>query len=283
MTATPDDVAFAAQMACLLEASAPKPGNVSPGLQFGDASYEEFMASAVATGPIFARAGTMPVGETIRQAVESTARRTRSNTNLGIVLLLAPLARAALADGDAPLRERVSRVLSATTLADARETYTAIRLANPGGLGSADSQDVSGEPTVTLREAMALAAHRDTIAGEYAGDFAVTFEVGVPAVARARGDGLEWEDATLETFLTLLGAVPDTLIARRLGAERAAGVARQAGAALDAGGVRSNAGRAAIADLDRALRDANNGSNPGTTADLTAASLFVHLIDGGWP
>src|SRR5947209_5600087 len=92
------DVVTAAQLACLLEASAPKPGNVSPGRHFADARYEDFLASAVAIGEPLAGAGTRAVGATVRLAVEATARWTRSNTNLGIVLLLTPLARAALLD-----------------------------------------------------------------------------------------------------------------------------------------------------------------------------------------
>src|SRR5438309_7153481 len=92
------DVAIAAQLACLIEASAPKPGNVSPGRHFTDARYEDFLASAAAIGEPMAGAGSRPVGATVRLAVEATARWTSSNTNLGIVLLLAPLARAALAD-----------------------------------------------------------------------------------------------------------------------------------------------------------------------------------------
>src|SRR4051794_27315435 len=92
------DVAIAAQLACLIEASAPKPGNVSPGRHFADARYEDFLASAAAIGEPMAAAGSRPVGATVRLAVEATARWTPSNTNLGIVLLLAPLARAATAD-----------------------------------------------------------------------------------------------------------------------------------------------------------------------------------------
>ena len=90
------DVATAAQLACLLEASAPKPGNVSPGRHFADFRYEDLLASAAAIGGPLAGAATRPVGATVRLAVEATARWTRSNTNLGIVLLLAPLSRAAL-------------------------------------------------------------------------------------------------------------------------------------------------------------------------------------------
>jgi triphosphoribosyl-dephospho-CoA synthase len=285
------DVVAAAQLACLLEVSAPKPGNVSPGRHFGDTRYEDFLASAAALGPALAGAGTRPLGATIRRAILATARWTRSNTNLGMVLLLAPLARAAAAaraPGDegpidrTALRAALAETLDATTVDDARGVYAAIRRAAPGGLGRAEAQDVADEPTVTLLEAMRLAAHRDGIAREYATAFATTFEVGVPALARARADGLPWEDAVVECYLTLLAAGPDTHVARRAGQATAERVARDAQGVMAAGGVRTEAGRAAVADLDAALRDRDNTANPGTTADLTAAAILVVLLGGGW-
>ena len=103
------DVTAAAQLACLLEASAPKPGNVSPGRHFADLRYEDFLASAAAIGGPLSGAATRPVGATVRLAVEATARWTRSNTNLGIVLLLAPLARAALLESMPSLDRPVDR------------------------------------------------------------------------------------------------------------------------------------------------------------------------------
>ena len=275
------DVTTAAQLACLLEASAPKPGNVGPGRHFADARYEDFLASAVAIGAPLSGAGTRPLGATVRLAVEATTRWTRSNTNLGIVLLLTPLARAALL-GSATLRAGVRDVIGATTLEDAREVYAAIRRAAPGGLGRTEAQDVADEPTMTLLEVMRLAAHRDGIAREYATAFEATFEIGAPALDRARREGLAWDDAIVETFLTLLAAHPDAHVARRGGAAAADEVSRRARAVLDVGGVRSTAGRHAIDGLDRELRDARNIGNPGTTADLTAAAVFVVLLGGGW-
>jgi triphosphoribosyl-dephospho-CoA synthase len=278
----PEQVAAAAQLACLLEASAPKPGNVSPAADFHDTRYEDYLASAIAIGPAIAAAGATPLGATIRAAVEATSRWVPSNTNLGIVLLLAPLAHAALQPGREPLRTRLSGVLNTTTVLDAHDAYAAIRLAAPGGLGRAVEQDVACEPTVTLREAMALAAERDAIAREYATDFATTFEVGHPVLHHARAAGLSWSDATLEAYLTLLAAAPDTHVARKLGAAAAAEVQDRARTVLQGGGVRSSAGRDAIAALDRELRDARNTRNPGATADLTAAALFVALLEDGW-
>jgi triphosphoribosyl-dephospho-CoA synthase len=277
------DVGILAQLACLIEASAPKPGNVSPGRPFADARYEDFLASAAAIGEPMAGAGSRPLGLTVRLAVEATARWTRSNTNLGMVLLLAPLARAAAVDAHDDLRGAVRRVLEATTVEDARDVYAAIRLAAPGGLGRVASQDVAHEPTMTLVEVMRLAADRDLIAREYSTAFDLTFLAGAPALERARRDALSWDDAVIETFLSLLAAVHDTHIVRRGGEALAEEVSRQARTALAAGGVRSAAGRRAIEDLDRGLRDANHTTNPGTTADLTAAAIFVVLHGGGWP
>jgi triphosphoribosyl-dephospho-CoA synthase len=279
---SPADVAVAAQLACLLEASAAKPGNVSPGRSFDDLRYEELLASAAAIGAPLAAAGERTVGATVRLAIDATAGWAGSNTNLGIVLLLVPLARAALTAGGGDLRAAVRAVLDATTVDDARDVYAAIRRAGPGGLGTVEQQDVAGEPTASLLDVMRLAASRDAVAREYATAFDVTFLTAVPALHRARRDHLSWDDATVETFLTLLAASPDTHILRRGGAGLAADVSQRARAALDAGGVRSAAGRDAIEAMDRSLRGRHHLANPGTTADLTAAAIFVVLLSGGW-
>jgi triphosphoribosyl-dephospho-CoA synthase len=283
-THAPVNTGLAAQLACLLEVSAPKPGNVSPGRPFADLRYEDFLASAVAIGEPLVGAGSRGVGETVRLCIESTSRWARSNTNLGIVLLFAPIARAVEwgRESDPILRAALRHVLETTTIDDARQTYAAIRLARPGGLGHAESQDVSTEPTMTLVEAMRLAAHRDTIAAEYATGFGITFETAVPALERARHDGLPWNDAVVETFLTVLASVPDTHIARRSGAGRSIEVTEHAQRVVSSGGVRTPEGRRAIEEMDTALRDERNRGNPGTTADLTAAAIFVLLLGGGW-
>jgi triphosphoribosyl-dephospho-CoA synthase len=278
---TAAEVAAAGQLACLLEVSSPKPGNVSPDRHFHDTRYEDFLASAVAIGPALAEAQTQPLGTTVRRAVEDTLRWTRSNTNLGIVLLLAPLAKAALREGGT-LRARLRHVLGETTVADATEVYAAIRRARPGGLGQSPVEDVAQPPTVALRDAMGLAAERDAIAREYVTDFALTFDTGVPALLDARRQGLAWTDAAVETYLALLEAGPDTHIARKLGAREAEGVSQRAREVRAAGGTRSPAGRQALAQLDRELRDPRNRRNPGSTADLTCAALFVVILEGGW-
>jgi triphosphoribosyl-dephospho-CoA synthase len=273
-------VAGAAQLACVLEASAEKPGNITPRHDFADTSYEDMLRSAVALGPELGRAAERGVGDTVLAAVRATQRVAGANTNLGIALLLAPLARAALTRSDVALRARLGGVLRGLTVHDAREAYEAIRLAGAGGLDEPVEHDVRDEPRVTLREAMAAAAERDTIAAEYLSDYAVTFEFGLPALTAALSDGLRPRSAVVEVALHLLAAVPDTLIARKRGTDEAERVAEGARRVLAAGGVRSGRGRTALSGFDAALRRDGNALNPGTTADLVTAVLFVALLEG---
>ncbi|HEV3377863.1 MAG TPA: triphosphoribosyl-dephospho-CoA synthase [Thermoleophilaceae bacterium] len=274
----PDLVVRATQLACVLEASAEKPGNITPSHDFDDTSYEDMLRSGIALGPELGRAGERGVGETVLAAVRASRGVAGANTNLGIALLLTPLARAALSGG--PLRERLGDVLDALTVDDARDAYRAIRLAEAGGLEEPVEHDVREEPRVTLREAMASAAHRDTIAAEYVNDYAVTFELGVPALADALRVGVRPRDAIVELALRLLATIPDTLIARKRGAEAAGRVAAGAREVLTAGGVRSARGRTALDGFDASLRQDGNALNPGTTADLVTAVLFVALLEG---
>jgi triphosphoribosyl-dephospho-CoA synthase len=278
---SPEAVAGAAQLACVLEASADKPGNITPRHDYADTSYEDMLRSAIAIGPELGRAGERGVGDTVLAAVRATRRVAGSNTNLGIALLLAPLGRAALTgDVAMPLRARVEAVLAGLTLDDAEAAYAAIREAGAGGLDEPVEHDVRDAPTVTLREAMALAAGRDSVASEYATGFVITFDIGLPALRRARAAGLGPRPATVEAFLALLAAVPDTLIARKRGADAARRVSAGAAEALAAGGVRDAAGRSAVEAFDATLRGDGNALNPGTTADLVTAVLFVAVLEG---
>jgi triphosphoribosyl-dephospho-CoA synthase len=261
----------------VLEVSAEKPGNITPSHDFDDTSFEDMLRSAIAVGPELARAGERGVGETALAVVVASRRVAPANTNLGIALLLAPLAKAALDGG--PLRARLGATLRALDVADARAVYAAIRLSGAGGLHEHVEHDVRSEPTVGLRDAMAGAAERDSVASEYVTDYALTFEIGVPALVAALGDGLAVREAIVELHLRLLDRAPDTLIARKRGADAAARVSAGAREVLAAGGVRAAAGRRALRSFDASLREADNALNPGTTADLVTATLFVALVE----
>lgn len=286
--------------ACRAELQALKPGNVhvfAPGHGMEPRHFERAAeaASAVIAGP---DAG---VGTRILRAVEASLAVAGCNTNLGIVLLSAPLiaaallteppaghpARAAVVIPAAPsgatglerradLRHRLATVLARLDVADARAAFRAIATANPGGLGASDAADVRAPAQIDLRAAMALAADRDRIARQYVSDFADVFEIGLPALDPEPTAPRGVENA----YLALLSAFPDSHIVRKFGTEVAEGVRAEAERlrhALAGTGPRQER-HAALAGFDARLKA--QGINPGTTADLTVASILAALLAG---
>ncbi|WP_232629425.1 triphosphoribosyl-dephospho-CoA synthase [Methylobacterium sp. Leaf118] len=259
--------------ACLAELDALKPGNVhayAPGHRMVTA---DFVTSAAVSAPSLAAAGAR-VGARVLGGVEATREAVGQNTNLGILLLCAPLARAA--EATEPLPEALRAVLAGFETADAADVFSAIRRANPGGLGRAARHDVAGEgPLPTLAEAMAEAAPRDRIARAYTDGFGDLFAIGLPALAAARARGLAPPWTTTAVHLAYLMGVPDSHIARKHGPERAEAVQAEAQARL-AGLDLGTAPIETLLDYDRSLKEA--GLNPGTSADFTVATLFLDAL-----
>jgi triphosphoribosyl-dephospho-CoA synthase len=268
---------FLAQVACVLEVTARKAGNVHRERGFDDAHYLDFLLSAAAIAGSIDRVHSLGIGQTVLEAIRATRRVVATNTNLGTVLLLVPLA--AVPTGVA-LRSGIEQVLASATVDDARHVYEAIRLARPGGLGKAQAQDVHENPTIPLREAMRLAAERDLVAQQYANGFEQVLGLAVPTLQSALDAGNALEDAIVVTHLTLLARHPDTLIARKLGieeAERASGLAARV---LQAGWPGTRSGEEVFRILDGWLRARGHARNPGATADFIAAALFAALRNG---
>ncbi len=273
-------LAQALKNACLAEIRAPKPGNVSIFSAGHGMTAQQFEASAnVIAAPL-----TVPgasVGERILHAVQETQKQVGCNTNLGIVLLAAPLLRAAQLDfNSCELRLRVRSVLEQLTQQDAELAYEAIRLAKPAGLGNSTRHDVREKPKVTLLAAMREARNRDSIARQYVNGFADVFDMGVLRAreALARFTGEEW--AVLSVYLALLARFPDSHVERKFGSELARQVASR-GAQLESAWQRCDSPQALLPQLlafDAELK--RDGINPGTTADLSVASLLaLHLQD----
>lgn len=263
------------QLACLLELSAPKPGNIGPQHEFADTTFADMVRSALMLGEALSeeRSRRLAVGRLIAEAVARTATVAAANTNLGIVLLFAPLARAAVTRQEGEdLRAALSRVLAALDVADADAAFGAIVRARPGGLGDGGEHDVRRPARVSLREAMAHAAERDSIASEYVSDYAIVFGEGLPALRAALADGRPTLEAIVAVQLELLARRPDTLIARKAGPRAAQAVSRAAADVL--------AGRRSRAALHAQLCADRNRLNPGTTADLVAATLLAAQLCG---
>jgi triphosphoribosyl-dephospho-CoA synthase len=264
------DAGLCAQIACIWEATARKPGNVHRYRDFADSSYPDFLLSAAAIAPVMTTACQRRVGAVILDAVQATFRVSGTNTNLGIVLLLAPLAAVPPRQ---ELRSGIESVLAGLDVEDARLAYEAIRLAAPGGLGQVAEQDVREEPTQTLRQVMALAAERDLIARQYANGFAEVVNDGAPALLTGLQRTGSIEGAIISAYLRLMADHSDTLIARKCGWPEAEEASRRARAVLEAGGTELNR-------FDAWLREDGHRRNPGATADLLTASLFVMLREG---
>lgn len=278
---TPEAVAGAFEAACLAELRAVKPGNVFVGSEGHGMTVLDFTRSAAAAAPALV-APAAGVGARLLAAVRATHDAVGQNTNLGILLLTAPLVEAVLARPEATVLEAaVSDVLRASTIEDARLAYAAIRLASPGGLGHAGTQDVADEPSCTLLEVMTLAADRDRIAWNYAHGL-----TDVLATGRARLRELakrSWPPSWIVTgvYLGFLGTIPDTHVERKHGVERARAVRHRA-ALLDAdllAAAEPTAMLAPLLALDREFKRA--GINPGTSADLTVATLLTETLVTG--
>ena len=290
--------------ACAMDVAVRKPGNVSLHSAGHDMRARQFLDSARASAPALfdASAG---VGARIEAAVRATRAVAGCNTNLGILLLCAPLARAAeglegvgrleglegleragqfeereetAPPAAAKLQAALEAVLQALDLDDARAAYRAIATAHPGGLGTAPEQDVAAEPDVDLRAAMRLAADRDLIAHQYANGFADVFGLGLAAfTAPTDATQMTLAQRVQRVYLAWLATHPDSHIVRKQGAAAACAVSAEAALWRDRLASDPDAAEGAdFAAWDESLKA--RGLNPGTSADLTVCTLFVAAL-----
>jgi len=267
-------VAQAFLSACRAELEAPKPGNVHVFAAGHRMEARDFLDSAAAAaGPLVEG---LTVGARIFGAIEATWAAVGQNTNLGIVLLCAPLAQAVLTGEGGDLQVRLARVLAQLTVADADLAFRAIARARPAGLGSAGAHDVHAPATITLLGAMQAAADRDRVAFQYASNFEDIFMRGQAVLDAARG--LDPRLATLRLYAQILGAIPDSHIARKFGDATAQAVRTEAEAFARALDPLQNvdAAFALALDFDASLK--RRGLNPGSSADLTVATLFADCL-----
>ena len=263
--------------ACNAELGALKPGNVH--IHAGGHAMEakQFADAAEAAAPWISDAG-LQVGARVLGAVDASLAAARCNANLGIVLLCAPLAAAAgAASGPPDLRLRLATVLAELDREDAAAVFRAIAHASPAGLGKVASEDVAAAPTVTLIEAMALAADRDRIARAYVTDFEDIFAFGLPELHGARVHAGEEEDAVTTLHMSYMATFPDSHITRKHGAAAAQNV--RDGARERERLWRPAASRNSFPELlayDRELKE--QGLNPGTTADFVVATLYADAL-----
>jgi len=157
-------------------------------------------------------------------------------------------------------------------------------------LGSQDELDITDprsietilQKNMTPINIFELCMERDSICSEWVTGFRIIFDEGYPYLA-SQLEINDVNDSILNTFLLLLSRHPDSLIARKKGPREAEKLRHKAGKILEAGGAGEKDGKRMLANLDKKLQSEKGLMNPGTTADLTAASIFILLLTGWRP
>lgn len=267
------------QRACEIELQAFKPGNVSVYSPAHDMTVEDFILSAAVSADSVSNPA-YSLGEKIYYAVKATRDAVGCNTNLGIILLAAPLMQAyCQRQMGQSLRDSLQVVLANTTLQDAEWAFKAITLAAPGGLGKSEQQDVNQAPEVTLLEAMQIASLKDRIALQYTNGFKDIFDFSVLQYNRAFVLSGESSWSALSVFAELLAKFPDSHIERKFGSQYSEWIAAEMATLCEA---LNNAGTLdelmpMLHRLDQTFKAKR--INPGTTADLTVATLLVVFLE----
>ena len=253
--------------------------------------FEDFLISGVVIGDTIRKATASvdanypenaQMGKYILEAVKETDNWIENNTNLGIVMLLVPIScAAAISNSFDEIRENVVKLMAATTVDDAIDLYDAINIADAGGMGDQDEYDVASENAKeelrennqTMYDVLKISASWDRLASELTTDMPTCFDIGFKTYYEVKNND-SLNRASVLTFLTILSQVPDTLISRKYGDEKASEVSNQTEELLkfkddDGFSVKLN-------EFDNYLFE--NKLNPGTTADLTAASIMLSFL-----
>ena len=286
-------IAKIAQIASCLEVSGfPKPGNVHRTRDYDDMVFEDFLISGVVIGDTIREAAenvdendlaSAELGKYILEAVKETDNWIANNTNLGIVMLFVPISVAAsISEKFSDVRENIVNLMENTTVDDAINLYSAINIADAGGMGEQDEYDVASENAnqelrnnnQTMYDVLKISAPWDRLANELTTTLPVCFELGYTEYSKLKKE-TTLNMASVLTFLKILSEVPDTLISRKYGDEKAEEVSTQAKEILSFKDSDDFINR--LNEFDDYLFE--NKLNPGTTADLTAASIMITLLD----
>ncbi|MGH8119912.1 MAG: triphosphoribosyl-dephospho-CoA synthase, partial [Gammaproteobacteria bacterium] len=255
-----------------------KPGNVN---RFSDGhgmTRDDFLHSAKVVTPYLCDR-SLSVGRRIQESVKVTQQQVGTNTNIGMLLLYAPIIVAAekmQEQSIAALQHHLQHTLFSIDKSDSILVFQAIKTANPGGLGHSTKYDVVLNPDCELLAAMEVASDRDSIARQFTSAFQDVFETGVNVIKEftLRWNSVEW--AAVACYMTFLATFPDSHIARKYGGRTAEQVKQKAVIIAEQFKKNDNPENAhgTLFQFDRELKDTH--INPGTSADLTAASILVY-------
>lgn len=268
MTCLRMNAAERAQIAMMLEVSAyPKPGNVDRCHDFDETRFEHFLASIIFARPALEEAerGKGRIGEIIKHAVQQTNCHRGGNTHFGAFILLIPL----IYGGDIPgAMEAIGR----TDVSDAVAFYKAFAMTSVRILPS-DDMDVNDPKTldllrdrqITLLDVMTHSAANDMVAREWITGFPLSRR-GADLLLQS-GPG---RAGIVGMFITLLAMEPDTFIVKKHGLAVAHEIMLAARDVMD--------GKRDLEEFDAEC--IGRGINPGSTADITIAAIYIALGEG---
>lgn len=275
---TSEQLANAYKAACMAELQALKPGNVHIFSDGHGMTIQDFIKSAEASAAVIAQPN-LSIGERIYYAVEATQKAVGLNTNLGVILLCAPLIHAALnGDSTLTLSQNLTHTLSQLNVQDAVLAAKTIVIANPAGLGKTAQHDVNETLNVSLLALMCFSADKDRIAWQYAHSYQDIFEFGLQ---RYNQSMIRWQNpawAATAIYLGFLARNLDTHIVRKYDKTLAADVMTEA-QGFEANFLAAENPKLVqkkLLDWDASLKKRN--INPGTSADLTVATLLTALM-----
>ena len=267
-------------MAAMLEASAPKPGNVSPFHSKGKTRFEHFIASASAIAPVMGRiaTGEFSLGQGIFHAVNrSMSVQKGGNVHLGVILLFAPISSAAGVSESldlASLRREIGEVIASADHHDTVYVFNAIKYAEPSGVPKEPFTQKGLERIIgkekSLKDWMKEGEEHNLIAREYVRDFEISFETALPALLNTYREGHDIFHSIVTSFLTVLSRYEDSLILGKFGREAAEDVRNRAKKVL------RNLNDDYLRDFDAYLREKD--MNPGTSADIVASALYLGVV-----
>ncbi len=298
-------------LASLLELSGwPKPGNIHRTQNFESTRFEHFLAAIAAIQPNFRdfcervyndykkseeNYSFVNLGTFFKEAAEEMMKwQSGGNVILGHILILAPIAAAAAIclklNGTtfSNFKAILEKVINNASVQDTINLYEAIRISNPGGLGTVEKYDINDENSfkqiqldeISLKKIFELSKEYDLISNEYSTGFNIILNEGLPFYLEEFNQTKDINITTVNTFLKILSAHPDSLVIRKAGKEAAAELLKKAQEILDQGGISTNEGLNLINALDTQLQKEQGIMNPGTTADLIAGIIFCALVFG---
>ena len=282
----PYDIMKASQIACCLEVSSFKPGNVHRNREYDDIKYHHFLSSGIAFGNIIYEASqdNKDIGKYIKLAVMESKKWSPTNANLGIIMLHMPIGMSSGKIDEFDENELKKEIISTaknTTVNDAVNVYEAIEIGmpniNPPKEGpdaqKNDAKQELVEKNLTLYDVFKISSTWDSISKEWAEGFNISFK-GYNLLNEYYEEYNNINLATTKTFLSILSEHPDTLIARKKDLDTSKMVSEMAKNILDEGFKKED-----IEEFDKFLSKEGNKLNPGTTADLVASSLMIFLLD----